>query len=668
MTLHATIARAEADYRAGRYAQAATALAAAAASGPPDATALRILGLCRVRLGEVQPAVALLQAALHLAPADPWAQLHLGIGLQAAGRHLEAAALFRSCQTSLPEDPAPAINLATALLAVGDAAGAERAARKATLRAPERPDAHYTLGLVHLAGRQLQQAGEDFAAAVRRAPRFADAWVNLGLVRYRLGNVTGAKAAMQAAVSAAPAHRAAVGNLGALMRLTGESEAAEQLLTDLLRRDPDAAEARVNLAAQLLHEDRTAEALAWLEGPPPTEVRLRQHWQLQQALALLQLGRSADARTLLDAIGEVSAAARPLLLWRRVLLALAEGQPEQAIGLADDLEAAVATADEALPEHRIIACFDLAKFWSQSGSPARAFQCWQHGHDLLRRIQPFSRAAFSAVVDATIARFHRARLQDGPRASNSDPAAVFIVGLPRSGTTLCEQILAAHPAVFGAGERAALGETCTALGGSSENPDAIARIVALDAASLDAAASAYLAQLHALAPAAERVVDKMPGNFRHLGLVALMLPRARIIHCERDPRDIGLSIFTFRFYGAHPYAHDLSDLGWYIGQQRRLMAHWRAVLPNPTLTVRLRDWVEDFPGTLRRVLDFLGLPYDPACERFYEQDRTVRTVSRAQIREKVNARGLGRWHAYAEQLGPLLAALQAAGVAPDAEA
>ncbi len=99
-----------------------------------------------------------------------------------------------------------------------------------------------------------------------------------------------------------------------------------------------------------------------------------------------------------------------------------------------------------------------------------------------------------------------------------------------------------------------------------------------------------------------------------------MLPGARIIHCERDPRDIGLSIFTFRFYGHHPYAHDLGDLGWYIAQHERLMAHWRAALPNPILTLALKDWVEDFDGTLRRVLDFIDLPYDPACERFYESD------------------------------------------------
>jgi hypothetical protein len=192
------------------------------------------------------------------------------------------------------------------------------------------------------------------------------------------------------------------------------------------------------------------------------------------------------------------------------------------------------------------------------------------------------------------------------------------------------------------------------------------RIAALDTPALDAAAARHLSELRVLAPGAARITDKMPGNFRHLGLAALMLPGARVICCDRDPRDIGLSIFTYRFYGNHGYAHDLGDLGWYIGQQCRLMRHWRAILPNPMLTVRLSDWVEDFAGTLRRVLEFLELPYDPACERFHEVQRRVRTVSRTQVQEPINARGLGRWRTYERHLAPLIDALHKSGALVDA--
>ena len=237
--------------------------------------------------------------------------------------------------------------------------------------------------------------------------------------------------------------------------------------------------------------------------------------------------------------------------------------------------------------------------------------------------------------------------------------------MPRSGTTLCEQILAAHADVHGAGERVALHDAFTALGSGDEDAAGVRRIAGLDTTTLDRAAETYLHTLHGLAPEKRRIVDKMPGNYNLLGLVGCMLPGARIIHCVRDPRDIGLSIFTYRFHGYHPYAHDLADIGWAIAQQLRLMDHWRQVLPNPILTVALSDWVHDFAGTLDRVLAHLDLPPDPNCARFHEMDRSVRTVSRAQVRQPVNARGLGRWRGYAGPLQPLVTALRDAGVPLD---
>ena len=186
-------------------------------------------------------------------------------------------------------------------------------------------------------------------------------------------------------------------------------------------------------------------------------------------------------------------------------------------------------------------------------------------------------------------------------------------------------------------------------------------------ATLDAAAAGYLDEMHALAPSKSRVVDKMPANYRYVWLIALLFPGAKIIHCTRDPRDIGLSIFTYRFHGEHGNAHDVGDLGWTIAQQERLMAHWKATLPTPILTVRLADWVEDFDATLARALTFLDLTPDANCARFHESDRRVRTVSRAQMRRPVNARRLQRWKAYAAELEPLIAELRRGGARLDSQ-
>src|SRR5262249_12009735 len=158
--------------------------------------------------------------------------------------------------------------------------------------------------------------------------------------------------------------------------------------------------------------------------------------------------------------------------------------------------------------------------------------------DLLRSTQPFVRDVHLAFIEASIQLLGESRFSTGPRAANTDPAPVFIVGMPRSGTTLCEQILAAHADVHGAGERSALPEAFAALCGGGEDAAALRRLIALDEATLNAAASCYLADLHGLAQGKARIVDKMPGNYLLLGLVGLMLPGARIIHCVRDPRDI----------------------------------------------------------------------------------------------------------------------------------
>jgi tetratricopeptide (TPR) repeat protein len=545
-----------------------------------------------------------------------------------------------------------------ALRRAGDRLGALAAAREACSAEPQAAPPFYALGEAETSLGDDAGAVKAFADALRRAPGWADAWINLGLALYRQGAMAAAKLAMREALKHAPGHAAATANLAAFMRITGEDEAAEAMLRESLAHSPEGAGARLNLAAEFLQHERGAEALVLLESGPVSPAALPQ-WHLTRISALLQLGRAHAARVALaefEALGPVPPELAPLFYLRHVLLARMEGDASAALYAARQTAPAIERMGPiAVPEHRIMAHYDLAKFWSEQGNRPAAFAHWQAGHALLRVSQPFVRDRFSDFVETNIAVFNVGRFAGGARAANRDPAPVFITGMPRSGTTLCEQILAAHGQVHGAGERRALAWMAEALGG----PRGIA---ALDEAGLDAAAERYLAELHDLAPGKTHIVDKMPGNELNLGLVALMLPGARIIHCERDPRDIGLSIWTFRFHGEHPYAHDLSDLGWTIAQRARLMAHWRAVLPNPILTVALHDWVRDFDGTLARVLAHLDLPPDQACARFYESDRDVRTVSRAQVRQPVHAKGLGRWRAYAAELAPLIAELDASNM------
>lgn len=657
----AAVAEAEALYASGAYAEAAELLAPLALPQQQDARIFRLLGLARLRLGVVTESVAALEQAVRRNPDDPALALDCGIALQTAGRTREAAAKYQFASQRLPREAAPLLNWAQAKIALGEIAGAVRLARKGAQMAAALPQAHYILGQALAAAGQWAEARDAFRRTTELDPRFADGWINAGITEYRLGQIDAAKAAMRAALGVDPRNLAAAGNLAVLLRLTGGLHEAEQMLAAVARA-PQAIDARLTIAGWWLEEDRFQDALALLQaespaGPAPGNPALARAWRMQHALALTGTGQTARARAELSAIGSPPPPEAALLNVRRLLLAQAErdlpAARRHAKAAEDDLRR---FGKDMLPENRIMTHFDLAKFWSGLNEPKRAFAFWVNGHALLRRFQPFSRDRFRGFVEASIAAFSRARLTAGALAGNRDAAPVFVVGLPRSGTTLVEQILGAHPAAHAAGERSALGRMFWALG-CGEDAAAAARVGALDTAALDAAASHYLAELHAVAPAAERIVDKMPGNALYLGLVAMLLPGARIIHCVRDPRDTGFSIFTYRFYGEHPYAHDLGDLGWYMGEHARLMAHWQAALPAPPLRLPLLDWVADFRGTLARVLAHVGLPYDAACERFHQREDNVRTVSRAQVREPVNARGLGRWKPYAAHLAPMIAAL-----------
>ena len=546
----------------------------------------------------------------------------------------------------------------------GETRAALEAARDACLAEPNRAEAHYAYGQAWIAEGKPARAEQAFANAAKLRPGFADAWVNYGLARYAQGAIGDAKVAMGRALQAQPGHPAATNNLAAFLRLTGGYEAAETLLSEALVRNPHDAGARLNLVAEKLQEENAAGALALLNevDPPADDLPAARHWHLQRALALISLQRPDKARTALaefDALGPAPPELAPLRLWRDVLLALPERRPADARAAAEAMEAALGQmGPSAILEHKIMARYDLAKFWSSQGEDDKAFAQWREGHALLRPIQPFSRAATLAYDDAAIATFTPERFADGARAANADPTPVFIVGMPRSGTTLAEQILGAHAKAYGAGERSSLGRVAWRLG-AGETRESIARIAALDQTTLDAEAEAYLKELRAVAPGKTRIVDKMPGNYLYVWLIALLFPNAKIIHCARDPRDIGFSIFTFRFHGEHGYAHDLQDLGWMIGEQERLMKHWKTMLP--IFTLRLDDWVKDFDATLARVLEHVDLPPDPNCARFYEGDSQVRTVSRSQVKQPVNARGLGRWRPYAEGLAPLIEELERAG-------
>jgi hypothetical protein len=324
----------------------------------------------------------------------------------------------------------------------------------------------------------------------------------------------------------------------------------------------------------------------------------------------------------------------------------------------DNLKALQVMADNGTADANELAAlhFTLAKASEDFGDYARAFAEWLKGNAERRRQSDYDidrdLDRFRAIAETFSADFLAARTGNG---TTSD-LPVFIVGMPRSGTTLVEQIIASHPMAFGAGELGIMPDLMEAGQAGYEFPT--------DARELDSNAwqklgSAYTERLRALAPHAVRITDKLPMNFQMVGLIKLALPMARIVHVMRDPLDTCLSCFATPFEdGDLDFTCDLSELGRFYRGYGDLMDHWRAVLPSGAmLEVKYEDIVEDCEGEARKLIDYCGLEWNDRCPKFYETVRQVATASALQVRQPVYRTSIGRAMRYAQWLKPLRDAL-----------
>jgi len=261
-------------------------------------------------------------------------------------------------------------------------------------------------------------------------------------------------------------------------------------------------------------------------------------------------------------------------------------------------------------------------------------------------------------VDTLIAAFTPELLRSKAGFGDPSDVPVFIVGMPRSGTSLTEQICASHPAVFGAGELVKFKAVLLSAGYTSRPKGEIQKhpqsLTATEARSL---AGRYLDFLRDRAPESTRIIDKLPHNFLNVGMIALLFPNARIIHCRRDPIDNCISIFFQAFNETHAYGADLKTLGHYYRQYDRLMRHWNQLLPGRVYESSYEALIADQEGESRKLIDFLGLPWDDACLRYFETDRSVMTPSRWQVRQPIYQSSVKRWKKYENKIQPLIEAL-----------
>ena len=560
-----------------------------------------------------RPAEAACRRAVALAPDYAEAHNNLGLALELQERPEEAAEIYRRAIALAPGNAQALNNLGNVLRRRGDLDGAVGAYREAVTAAPDFAMAQANLGAALREGGKVEEALAAGRRAVALAPEYAEGHNALGGTLLATGDAEGALEVFRRAVELEPAYAEAAINLAAALFTLERGLEAEAAYRRVLDDDPDLAEAHNGLGVVLLVAGRLDEAVASFRRAVALAPRYA------EALYNLAASRSVEIDD-----GDVA-----------VLESM----------VADDTVA----ADDRTALH-----FALAETLDGRGAAERAFHHAAAGNQLRQaRLRDqgnvFDGPGHDRLVD------HIARVFDADffaaRQGFGDGSElpVFIVGMPRSGTTLVEQIAASHPAVFGAGERDDIG----AIAGA-HFPNGVTE---LGAAATGALARAHLERIGGAAGAALPMTDKTPVNFLYLGLIAVLFPGARVIHCRRQARDVCLSCYFQNFAAGLPWATDLEDLGRYHRAYRRIMDHWRQVLPLAMLDVDYEDLVAAPDAGSRRIIDFLGLPWDDACLAFHRGRRTVRSAANWQVWRPIYATSVGRWKSYEPWFGPLLDAL-----------
>lgn len=676
----------------GRLTEAAHGYEQILRADPAHLEALIHLGVLRLSQGHASQAEALLRRATIAAPDSPEAMANLAGALQALGRHEDAARAFDRALLRRPDMLEARFGLATCQQALGrdDAAIASYARILAT--DPGHAEANFGVATLLARHGRTEEAEAKYRAALASDPDFAEAGLGLGRLLTRRGAAAEALEHFTQALDVDPDYHEARAALGtALARLHRDEEAAAAFEA-VLEAEPDNREAHLGLGGVLERDRWPEEAVehyrAVLADDPDNvdataglATCFRKLGDLTQALAHArkvlaarpdQPAASALAGSILAEMGSIEEA----LGLMRDAVSRDPNRPDYAYYLTElakvrpgdpvvpVLEAMLPRLDDFAVDDQCLLLFALAKALDDLGEKDRAFAHLLRGNAIKRTRMEYREPLYVGGMERIARVFTPALL--AARAGGGAPSdvPVFIIGMPRSGTTLIEQTLASHPAVFGAGERSELGRIVGALDERRIGlfPESVP---GMSDATLRGIGEEYVTALHALAPDARRIVDKMPANFAYAGLIRLVLPNAKIIHAMRDPVDTCLSCFSKLFSGDQPFAYDLAELGRYYRGYRRLMAHWRAVLPPAfMLEVEYEQMVGDFETQARRIVAHCGLPWDPACLDFHKTARPVQTASLIQVRQPIYKSSVGRWRPDPALLRPLLDALEGETAVP----
>jgi len=553
--------------------------------------------------------------------------------------------MSQSPNPAAPTQVAPLLALATQFLRAGRPADAIAPLRDAAVLQPSNANIQHDLGLACLEVGRVSDAIAALQRAVASNPRYGDAYFRLGIALEKMGDISGALAAYDHATKLLPSLAEAWFRAGALFYTLGHRDQAIGCFRRAAATAARTSYGRLAQARALLIEDRNQEAEQVLREALAADPANAMAYDLLGNL-LSEIGRFDEAR----ACFERAIALAPLLAGSYYELVRCRPVTSDDDGLPQQMEAALATPGlEAWQRQRLHLA--IGKAAEDLGDYGLAMQHFDAADAVRRGSVPFDSAAFSIEIDRLIARCTPEWMARAPELGSSDATPVLIIGMPRSGTTLVEQIVSMHPEVGAGGElhfwnqRGAEWHRSGAAG--DETPVVATEFVAK-------AAADYLGVLRAIAPTAARVTDKMPFNFLWAGLIHLVFPRALIIHCRRAAVDTALSIHQTHFHPTLAFPTGGAELVAYFRDYQRLIAHWRSVLPvDRFLEVDYEDLTRAPEPVIRRLIAACGLPWHDACLRPENNPRAVNTPSKWQARQPIYRTSVARWRRYEPWLGAL---------------
>ena len=656
-------------------------------------------------------------------PANANAHNLLGVSLQALGRGTEAVEELRLAVNLAPMAPNLRGNLGEVLRQNGELDEAESELRKAIELDPRSAQALNNLGIIHYERRKYEEAVGFYRQAIEIRPDMSEALNNLGNSLRQLGDIDGALAAYQGALTYRETYPEAYNNLGTLLEQQKKADEAEHALRKAIQQKPHYLEAHNNLASLLSAQKRDVEALrivgdALKISPGNSQtllitarIQMRRGNQAAaeqaarlilkatpgdvEALTLLGqvlhetdhydealevLGRAVAAEPnnpealnfhgiALKSVGRLDEARDSIMKAMRLndamfgafanLSDLVDFSTGEGVALFNRMDSIFKGAKNTETDLFIPLHFAFGKALEDRGDHERALEHFITGGRLKRAQLHYSEAETFAFFDDIRKAFPKDAFQGGKHGLLADERPIFIIGMPRSGSTLVEQIISSHRHVHGAGEvkhlSHALGQLRDRFPSLPKFPQMMDKITP---AQLDIVGRKYLSALASGAGNARRITDKLLTNYFFVGLIHMLYPNAKFVHTARDPVDTCLSGFTKLFKDDMPHSYDLIELGRYYGKYRELMEHWQNVLPAGVLkTVRYEDVVADTETEARALIEFIGLDWDPRCLDFHKSERPVKTASVAQVRRPIYKSAVKRWKKYGAGLQPLVSAI-----------